>query len=194
MDLTELRQRVLRETRTLPDPPTTEDVDDALNLVQRTYLQPIARLRATSTYTTTSEALEIIPVATVAPDIYELRTVKDETGEKFATDVPMLAEDDVDHFGIRRYGDTFYLQRMAPGRKLRCYYFQLLPELGGTVQTPALPATFHDVYWLGAASYLNPANRMLAQTFRDRLDSFRTARMKQQRADRQRVRTVLEWE
>lgn len=194
MDLTELRQRVLRETRTLPDPPTTEDVDDALNLVQRTYLQSIARLRASATYTTVIEGLDTVPVATVASDIYELRTVKDETNDKFATDVPILAEDDVDHFGIRRYGDTFYLQRMAPGRTLRWYYFQLLRALGGTVQTPDLPESFHDVYWLGAASYLNPGNNMLAQTFRDQLDNFRTARMRQQRADRQKVRTVLEWE
>lgn len=199
MDLTDLRQRVIRETRVLPMLPSIEDIDDALNMVQRTYIQPIAKVECTSTYTTTeSDHLEFVKIT----DMYQLRFVQDETAGTPGFSVTILNQDETSGMegdrsqGIRLHSDTFYIQNYDAGTKFKFYYYSRLKDLGtGTAETtvPEINEQWHDLYWLGAASWLYPQNQMLLNSFYQRLDAFRADRLKRGRGDRRTQRAVKIW-
>lgn len=199
MDLTDLRQRVIRETRILPNPPSVEDIDDALNMVQRTYIQPIAKQECTSTYTTTeTDDLEFVKIT----DMYQLRFVQDETAGTPGFPVTILNQDETQgnegdrYQGLRIHADTIYIQNYDAGIKLKFYYYSRLKDLGtgGTETTvPEIHEQWHDLYWLGAASWYYPQNQMLLNTFYQRLDAFREDRLKRGRGDRRTQRTVKMW-
>lgn len=58
MDLTILRNYCLREIKKLPSPHnkvTIEEIDDAINLVQETYIQPVALKKGTADYVARGE-------------------------------------------------------------------------------------------------------------------------------------------
>lgn len=190
MDLTELRQAVARETRQLSDPPSVDDIERTVNLVQRAYLQPVAQEEATATYTTTG-ATEVT-MASIAPDFYELKEIYRLTPEGKRLPVSLLDSQDTARRGLRFVDGTLYIQGYDTGTQFELHYFVLLQDLGGTHQTPQIPARWHDLYWLGAAAFLNPANPMLQATWQSRLDAYRVERGRGGRADRRFVRVVYE--
>lgn len=172
MDLTELRNRVMVECRQLPVQPSVDDVDDALNLVQREYLQPEAKLECV-TSTTTQQDYE--PEHIAISDLYQLRYVRDETDPRMPIVVDVLAAHDTLGRGVRYWSDVWVIQHMPRGRKLVFYYHKLLRDLGaGGVLTPDLPERWHDLLWLGAAATLGVAARQ--GQFLDRLEAFKTER------------------
>lgn len=198
MDLTNLRQRVIRETRLLPTPPSVEDIDDAINMVQRTYIQPLAKVEMTKAYTTTSDDEETYTIT----DMYQVRFVKDETGGTPGTPVTILNQDETEgnegdrYQGVRLYGDAFTIHQYDRGTRLKFYYHRRLSDLGtgaGDTTEPQINEQWHDLYWLGAASWFYPQNQMLLNSFYQRLEAFRADRLKRGRGDRRTQRTVKIW-
>lgn len=190
MDLTQLRERTLRGVANAQILVTLEDVDDALNMVQRQFIQPEARMEATALYVT--QELDNVEYVQIT-DLYELRFIKDETEAQPGTDVAILNSYDSYRAGVRRFADTFYLQRMGPNRKFRFFYYQILPDLGVTSPYPVIDERWHDLYWMGAVAHLDPTNPTMMGIFRDRLIEYRNERRRMGRRDPRIVRLAREW-
>lgn len=184
MDLTQLRDRVFRR---LKNPYIdTEDIDDEMNMVQRAYIQPVARLQKSTTYTTTEDNEEV-ELAALAPDIYHITFITDNGRE-----VPLLKSRDIGNYGARVYGDKLSLQGIGAGQVLAIDYEKQLKSLGlneGEVTEPEIEEQWHDLYWLGALAMLEPERYY--PVFQDRLREFKFDRNKKCRVHGGRIKHRL---
>ena len=171
MDLTEIRDRVMRRTRDMRPRPSVEEVDDAINSAQRGLIQPVARIRGIEEFTFPFAEGEI-PLEDIAEDIYRIDFFMDPTsGAKYG----ILNEDEAG-LGIRIGDGRVWVKGVRPGRKVLVYYQKALPELGtgpDQVRAPVIPAIYHDIYWLGALDELKPGS---VPRLNDRLRRFERER------------------
>ena len=177
MDLTQIRDRIMKIT----GHKDADDVDDEINMVQRQYIQPAAKLQATAQYTTIAQN-EAIPLASIATNIHEITQISDITaGANFPTPVPLLKGKDVGGlYGARKYGNTVHLRHIGAGTVLSVAYEQRLQDLGGgegRVTTPEIEERWHDLYWLGALALIIPEKHY--PLFKDRLDAYGKERTRQ---------------
>lgn len=177
MDLTQIRDRIMKIT----GHKDADDVDDGINMVQRQYIQPAAKLQATAQYTTIAQD-EAIPLASIATNIHEITQIRDITaGANFPIPVPLLKGKDVGGlYGARKYGDIVYLRHIRAGTVLDVAYEQRLRDLGGgaeQVTTPDIDEGWHDLYWLGALGVMMPEKHY--PLFKDRLDAYNKERTRQ---------------
>ena len=192
MHLTEIRERVHRQTAWMPEAPTWEDIDAALSQVQYMYIQPVAKVRETADYTPTDEEVSL---ADVASDIYRLDFVQDITnGADSTTTIDILNDDDLTGYGIRLLGDdSIVLQNVSLGRTLRFFYQKRLRDLGtyaGMVAEPDIDPQWHDLYWMGAVAEFDERR---AARFYDRLEAFKRDRNKRRRPAGWHVRMQRTW-
>ena len=192
MHLTDIRERVHRQTAWMPDAPTWEDIDAAISQVQDMYIQPVAKVRETADFTPT--AREVL-LSDIAPDIYRLDFVQDiTTGEESVREIPILNDDDLHNYGIRVLGDaSIVLQNVSLGRTLRFFYQKRLRELGtysGMVVEPDIDPQWHDLYWMGAVAEFDHRRE---SRFRDRLRDFERDRNKRRRPAGWHVRMQRTW-
>jgi len=167
MDLTEIRDIVMMKTHNY----NVDETDDAIRLVQRTYIQPIARLNKTATYTT--DGSDSININKVANDIYKINQVVDGKNT-----IPLVNVDEVDRYGIRRDGNTLHFQGISSGRELRFHYQAQLNELNADHTVPDIDEDWHDLYWLGAAAIIKPD---MFPLFQDRLTYFKNQMVRKDR-------------
>jgi len=178
MDLTQLRNRVLKKLSVVGNVPrlNADDIDDEINMAQRQYIQPVAKLQAMAEYTTTARD-EAALLSDIAPDIYRITQISDIT-QNYPAEVPLLKSKDSDRiYGARLYAGILHLQGIAAGRRLEVAYERRLTDLGEgslDVTTPEIDERWHDLYWLGALALIAP--EMYYQLFTDRLIAFRKER------------------
>ncbi len=168
MDLTELRDRVMRRVGRQ----NVDEVDAEINFVQRTYLQPDARIEESFEYETT----ELNDEVDAPNDLYLLHYVRDTTNYAVGTDIPLVSGHRSDMTGARLVDGKIQLLGLTAGRTLLIVYHKMLPDLEpGGVTTPIIPEQWHDLYWLGASAQFAP--QVYADLFFDRLTAFRMERI-----------------
>jgi len=178
MELTEIRDLVIRKT----GKNDIDDVDDAISLVHKTYIQPAARIIKSFTYTTGQA--EEIDLTDLAQDIYKIVQV-DCNGVPLS----LLNLNETDKFGVRRDGDKIYFQGVGSGKKLTFRYQAKLKELNKDNPVPEIDEDWHDLYWLGAVAILDLNWYAL---FQERLAKFKYEMFRKNRPRGGRVR-VKPW-
>lgn len=178
MDLTEIRNRAMRVTDHL----NVDDVDAEINMVQRQYIQPLAKIPGEVTYTTL-EANEEIDVATdLAEDVYLFNFIRDITLDNRGSPVPLLKDSDASAYGARYHNGKLAFLGVGAERKLLIAYYKRLANIGegpNEVIVPEIPEQWHDLYWLGAAAMINPERYY--GLFQDRLTEFKRERTRDTR-------------
>ena len=178
MDLTQLRDRVFKKLSLIRNVPrlNADDIDDEINMAQRQYIQPAAKLQAMAEYTTTAQD-EAALLSDIAPDIYRITQINDIT-QNYPAEVPLLkSKDSALIYGARLYAGILHLQGIAAGRRLEVAYERRLKDLGEgslDVTTPEIDEQWHDLYWMGALALILP--EMHYPLFADRLNAFRKER------------------
>lgn len=157
-------------------------VDDEINMVQRQYIQPVAKIPGDVLHTTT-EADEELDVATdIAADVYRLNFIRDITINERGTPVPLLMDSKTSAYGARYHNGMLFLSGVQAERDLFIAYYRRLSPLGegaGEVIVPEIPEQWHDLYWMGAAAMIVPER--FYQFFVDRLREFERERTRETR-------------
>ena len=178
MELTIIRDRILNRLRDV-NLINSSTIDEEINMVQRQYIQPVARLPGVAEYTTTKFD-ETVDKNTIAEDIYRFNIV---TLTNTREEVRILLLDDyhIDGKGVRPVGNQVYFQNMKEGQELRFYYFKRLRDLGegeDQIQVPDIEDQWHDLYVMGVLATWLPDYYPM---FREQLESFRKDRMEETR-------------
>jgi hypothetical protein len=187
MELTEIRNRVMNITGHLD----VDYIDAEINMVQRQYIQLVARIPGEVTHTTSEDNEELDVAADIAGDVYLFNFIRDITLNNRGALVPLLKDSDASAYGARYHNGKLALLGVGEGRKLLIAYYKRLADIGegaGEVIVPEIPEQWHDLYWLGAAAMINP-ERYYA-LFQDRLRDFKLERISESRphGQRQKVR------
>lgn len=187
MDLTEIRNRVMRVTGHRD----VDDIDSEINMVQRQYIQPIAKVTKEVVYTTV-DANETVDVkGSIADDLYVINFIRDITAREAGTPVPLLGDSTDSRFGARYHNGELEFVGIPAVRKLLISYYKLLKDLDERdAIVPEIPEQWHDLYWMGAAAMLSPER--FFSLFQDRLLEFKRERTKQTRPHGARM-TVRGW-
>ena len=190
MDLTEIRNRVMKVTGHMD----VDDIDSEINMVQRQYIQPAAKIGGETTLTT-QEDHQTFDLADIADDIYLLNFVRDITyGMPGGQNIPLLRDSSTGTYGARYHNGRLDLPGVGEGKKILVAYYRRLPDLGegeDEVTEPGIPAQWHDLYWLGAAGMINPER--FFSIFHDRLAEFKRERTREARPYGQRMNTRGWW-
>lgn len=172
MELREIQNMIGLKVQGLGPVPSPEEMKTAIDAVQRMYIQPVAKIRATADYTTTKGS-DSVDLSLIADDIYKINFIQDVTSEPVGVDI--LVEDDTLGYGIRLSGDTVHFQRVSAGKTFRFFYEKRLRNLGpneNETRVPDIGEDWHDLYWLGVVALLDP-NPVKEARFREKLDEFR---------------------
>jgi len=178
MDLTEIRNRVMKVTDHL----NVDDVDAEINMVQRQYVQPVAKIPGEATYTTLEDNEELDVAADIADDVYLFNFIRDITLDNRGSPVPLLKDSDTRTYGARYHNGKLALLGIGEGRKLLIAYYKRLASIGeglNEVIVPEIPEQWHDLYWIGAAAMINPERYY--GLFQDRLREFKLERIRDAR-------------
>lgn len=179
MDLTELRNRVLRKLEHLGI--NVDDVDAELNMVQRQYIQPYARMPGTVQHTTTDQN-EVVLLGDIAEDIYRINFITDVTGGKgLWIEVPLVSDFSVISRGARVHDGSLYLQGIDKEKTLTIAYWKKLRELGvgeNLTTIPDVPEQWHDLYVTGAVAMIESTYYPM---FSAQHQEFRRERLKESR-------------
>lgn len=153
MELIEIRNRVIKELKKRKLDYDIDDIDDAVNTVNRQHIQPVALLGKQVEYTTTEDNEEIA-ISTLGTDIYKIDFVRDVSYYEPGSRIEVInTEDTLLERCIRRTENTLYLYNIDAGTKLNFYCHQKLKKIGpgeGETLTPEINEAWHDLYWLGA--------------------------------------------
>jgi len=171
-----------------------DDIDAEINIVQRQYIQPLARLPGEATCTTLEANQGVDMAAEIAADIYRLNFVRDITFSSRGRVMPLLGDSSTNAYGARYHNGRLVFVGVPAGRKLLITYYRLLTTLGeGTDEAivPDIPEVWHDLYWLGAAAMINPERYY--PLFQDRLREFKLDRISETRPHGTRVRASRRW-
>lgn len=181
MDLIELRDRTMRELQKYSRRVSVDDVDDALNTVQRVYIQPEAKhLFTAPDYMTTGE--EQVPLSDITNEpVYRLHHVMDVSRRHPGHEVPLLDVAYPEYPGVGLSGDVLIFRGIGFGRMLSLTFERALARLGtgpDEVLVPEIDPSWHDLYWRGAAKELAPGNEALELAFHEKMQLYRRERKK----------------
>ena len=194
MDLTILRNHVFNRLRQVPhlmQLPEVDDIDDILNHVQETYIQPVAKVEGIVDVELPAEGKEWIEpqhfdgvprvfafegfcyIEDIAKDVYEIAHIRDITKGLPGLDVPLLDfADNWTYEGVQEYSGMVYFRNIPNNTLLRFQYFKKLRPLGtGEEETtvPDIDPRWHDLYWMGAVGQYS---ENILPLFMDRLERF----------------------
>lgn len=165
MDLAEIRDRIMRKTHVQ----NVDELDADINLVQRQYIQPLARVINYLEHVTEDQDDEV----DLPEDYYKLHWARDITDTRRGMDIPMISDSKGDRKGIRIANPKMQFLGIMPDRRIQVAYRKLLSDLGpgGGVTEPEIPELWHDLYWLGVLAIQQPEG--FFELFQDRLTAFK---------------------
>lgn len=203
MDLTEIRNRVLKK---LPDLDSF-DVDDYINMVQRSHIQPYARVQREIDQVV--EVTEIIlgygltdygnsPYGAAEinspPDLYKVIYMHEVSNSNDIKELPIINEKDKYSYGIRMFNDKIYLQAKPGTYTVRMGYHKKLKDLGpgnNKVTVPEIEDIWHDLYWLGVLALENEAQ--YGNRFFRLLEDFKLERLRKVNPGTRKVKQRRWW-
>jgi hypothetical protein len=149
-----------------------------------------ATTQGSTTITADYESMVVEDTTNIATDVYRINSVMDVTDGSRWNGVNLLSDFKGDGCGIRQHNDKLYFHGIDGDRTLLFNYHKTLTDLSESNATPTIPSQWHDLYWLGAASMINPDFFAL---FTDRLEAYKLDIVEETRPRGQRLKVTNGW-